>query len=269
MARLFVGSSVEGLEAARAIRSNLAYDAEVLIWNEGVFRPSRHALETLPDMLGDCDFAVFVCSPDDVTTLRGEQASTVRDNVILEMGIAIGTLGRLRTFIVQPRDADLRLPTDLAGITPLTYDANRGGSILAALGAACDAIRREIRDASLLFPQHGSFGPNILHADVGQLISDAEYSMAAQVPRGREIRVVLRADDPARLAWAMRLGPEHGLDSRRPDGGVQEFVSIGDGLQQTPIIFSGSGSGTVEVFVGVERVVTKPLVWTPTRQPGA
>lgn len=146
---VFIGSSVEGLEIARAIQEELEYDADVTVWNQDVFDPARTTLENLEEKIDQFDFAVFVFSRDDDLKRRGQQGRTVRDNVILELGLVIGKLGQNRTFAVTPRaDAELLLPSDLRGYEPLTFSGSRSdGNLIAAVGAACNKIRRSIRTA--------------------------------------------------------------------------------------------------------------------------
>ena len=46
--------------------------------------------------------------------------------MVVELGLFVGSLGRHHTFILLPRDvADLHLPSDLAGVTPLEYNDQR------------------------------------------------------------------------------------------------------------------------------------------------
>jgi hypothetical protein len=151
---LFLGSSVEGLEVAYAIQENLEFDAEATIWKQGVFRPSRQTLSELITASERVDFAAFVFSGDDIVMIRGQQHAAVRDNVIFEMGLFMGALGVSRCFYIVPRDGDpLHLPTDLLGVAPLTYRSKRSdGNLVAALGTACNQIRRAFR-AQITEPQ--------------------------------------------------------------------------------------------------------------------
>ena len=49
--------------------------------------------------------------------------STVRDNVILELGLFIGQIGLERTYFLIPEKEKLHIASDLIGLTPLTYNA--------------------------------------------------------------------------------------------------------------------------------------------------
>src|SRR5690349_15069819 len=44
---MFIGSSSEGLDFARAVRSNLGEVVEATLWNEGFFTPGSTFIETL------------------------------------------------------------------------------------------------------------------------------------------------------------------------------------------------------------------------------
>jgi hypothetical protein len=147
---VFIGSSIEGLEFARALRSLLAYDAEVTLWNEGLFTLGNTFIETLVTSLPRFDFAVLVLTPDDFVTSREVESLGPRDNVLFELGLFMGRLGRSRTFILHQRNSQLKIPSDLAGMTTATYDWPREDrSYRAAVGAACDSIREVVRDLGL------------------------------------------------------------------------------------------------------------------------
>jgi len=146
----FIGSSSEGLEFARAARSLLAQDAEITIWNEGFFSLGDTFIETLINATPRFDFAILVLTPDDLINSREEEAFGPRDNVIFELGLFMGRLGRSRTFILHQSNARLKIPTDLSGVTTATYDWPREDkSYRSAVGAACDSIRDVIRDLGI------------------------------------------------------------------------------------------------------------------------
>ena len=114
---LFVGSSSESLDVAFAVQKNLDADAEVTVWNQGIFELSKFSLESLDEALDNTDFGVFVFSPDDITRVRDIEFQTVRDNVVFELGLFIGRLGRRKSFLIMPRGiSDFHLPSDLLGI---------------------------------------------------------------------------------------------------------------------------------------------------------
>ena len=152
---VFVGSSVEGLPVAYAIQENLSHDGEVTVWPQGVFDLSKSTIQSLAEQLGKSDFGIFVFTPNDRTRLRGKTSSTVRDNVVFELGLFAGRLDIERTFIVLPDDGkDLHIPTDLTGVTPGKYDANRSdGNLAAALGPFCNQVRRAIQKLGGRAPQ--------------------------------------------------------------------------------------------------------------------
>ncbi len=139
---VFVGSSSEGLRVAQRIQSHLADVAEVERWDEGVFALSSGVLESLMQALSRFDFAVFVLTPDELIVSRGVRQKSARDNVLIELGLFMGRLGRERTFLVCCNDNKIKIPSDLAGITFATYAEPRDKSKLtAAIAPACTRIR--------------------------------------------------------------------------------------------------------------------------------
>ena len=145
--RLFIGSSTEALDVAYAVQESLDFDAESTVWSQAFFRPSRNTLQELIKSLRRFDYAAFVFAPDDIAEMRGRRQPAVRDNVIFEFGMFYGALGIDRCFFIVPRDVeDMHLPTDLLGVTPLTYVERRSDrNLVAALGPACNQLRRAFR----------------------------------------------------------------------------------------------------------------------------
>ena len=149
--RLFIGSSIEAVKIAYAVQQNLRDEAEVTVWDQGVFKLSAFALESLLGILDTSDFGLFIFSPDDVLTIREDEIASVRDNVVFELGLFFGRLGKGRCFILTPDDAlDLRIPADLLGILPGTYEANRSDNNLnAATAPASQKIQEQIQELGI------------------------------------------------------------------------------------------------------------------------
>lgn len=150
---LFIGSSSEGQEIAYALQAGMDGDAEIEVWSQGVFGLGETSLESLVLAIDRFDFAALVVTPDDLALKRGTTARVPRDNVVFELGLFIGALGRERTFLLADRTKPLELPSDLAGVTRATFEPHSSGNLVAALGAACTRIRGAmarlgLRDAS-------------------------------------------------------------------------------------------------------------------------
>lgn len=115
-------------------------------------------------MVDNFDFAIFVFSPDDTTNIRKTTYKAVRDNVILELGFFLPKIGRERCFIIRPNNAtNLRLPTDILGITVLTFDNERSdGNLRAAVGPACNRIRDVVKEKGEI-RRYLESGPGPIH----------------------------------------------------------------------------------------------------------
>ena len=145
MASVFIASSTESKSLAVAIQSALP-EHELTVWDQDVFKPSSYPLEALEQALDKAEFAVFLFAPSDQVLMRGVEQPAVRDNVVLELGMFIGRLGRRRCFIVSPIETDMWLPSDLSGLTRLEYDPKRQ-NVAAAMAPPSEAIRRAIEGA--------------------------------------------------------------------------------------------------------------------------
>lgn len=146
---VFIGSSSESMPIANAIHKSLMRRrVEPRIWSNGVFQCSRAIIEDLMTARDQSDFAVLVLAADDVTISRGRRIAAPRDNTIFELGLFMGALSRDRTYIIAPSPLDIKIPTDLLGVTLLTYKKKRRQS-----GAV--AIRPVIRELIRLIERHG------------------------------------------------------------------------------------------------------------------
>ena len=99
-------------------------------------------LESLEEQLDECDFAIAIAQPDDSVTMREETKNTPRDNVIFELGLFVGRLGRARTFLLEPRGDEVHLPSDLKGLTTIGYRLTKSEDQLpSSLSPACNQLR--------------------------------------------------------------------------------------------------------------------------------
>lgn len=139
---IFYGCASEGLAETKAIIAGFASDPYTpRLWENNVFVPGHGTLEDLETVIKGMDFGVLVCTKDDHVTnaARGVDQMAPRDNVILELGMCVGALGRKRTFVVKPEGRDLKIPSDYYGTTIIPY--KEGIPLEEAMKPACDAIR--------------------------------------------------------------------------------------------------------------------------------
>ncbi|MCZ8514517.1 nucleotide-binding protein [Paenibacillus filicis] len=155
--KLFIGSAKESIPLAAAVHEALRHYAEVSPWYAGTFNAMNYTMEDLEAELGVSDYAVFICSPDDVVLYREKLVLAPRDNTVFEMGLFWGKLRRGRVFFLVPQTAErtfggeriqnFHLLSDMQGLTLLTYETGRAdGSLARAVSVACmrigDTIQR-------------------------------------------------------------------------------------------------------------------------------
>lgn len=149
--RVFIISSADSLPIAREIQSAFAHDNfQTVLWTDGVFKVSSYAIQSLEDEVDRSDFAIAIAHPEDQTTIRGAQWPTARDNVIFELGLFMGRLGRDRAILMESREEKVRLPSDMAGLTTVPYRFAPGADAASMMGPACNELRKHIL----------AFGPN-------------------------------------------------------------------------------------------------------------
>ena len=145
--KLFIASSVEGLEVAEAIKAGLEHSSiRAEIWTQGVFKANGYPLQQLEDAMGNYEFGLFVMTPDDLIERRGEEYRVARDNVLLELGMFIGCYGKECCFILTPRgETSPKMPSDMTGFQTLDFDPEWAkDNIDAALGTACRNLKKSI-----------------------------------------------------------------------------------------------------------------------------
>ncbi|EXR21369.1 TIR domain-containing protein [Acinetobacter baumannii] len=139
---LFLISSVESLSVAEDILCNLEYvNVDVQLWSDKErFSAGSNTLSVLEEHVKKADFAIAIFNDDDEATYRKELKKIPRDNVVLELGMFLGRLGKERALFALPKDIDVKIPTDFNGITPLKFSRVGGSKIDTRI------LVREIKD---------------------------------------------------------------------------------------------------------------------------
>jgi len=228
--RLFIASSTEGLEVARALQEALSRDAEVYLWNDpGIFEISEVTIESLEKALGLFSYAVIVLTPDDLTTRRGTLKAAPRDNLVFELGLFAGRHGRDSVFMVAPQGQELLLPSDLYGVQAAYYQGTESaGGPRPDVGTACTSILRAVRTVeqrrSKSRPSEDEetrFWDDL--AEVVVVVFGVE--VAPDDPLGRHPRISLRDLEAAQMVTAF-------LQRRNPRRRVLTFPASARGWQR-------------------------------------
>jgi len=142
---VFVGSATESAKVANTIGRLLrVHDFVIRVWTDrGIFGASKFAIEALEEEVTTSDFAVIVMTPDDTTISRGVTHESPRDNAVFELGLFMGALSRERTFLAVPDGADVKIPSDLLGLTQLRYAPPKTDS---DLEPSLSTLARDLRD---------------------------------------------------------------------------------------------------------------------------
>jgi predicted nucleotide-binding protein len=163
--RLFIASSSQpqSLQVVQILKQLLEESAgppiEVAPWHEDFHPGGKTIIETLEEIAERSDFALMVLGEDDVIRVAGEphpetasgenlnahrSCKAPRDNVIFELGLFSGLMGRERCMVVYDKGKGLKLPTDIAGIVAALYEQQAAGDLRAALSVAVAKIRRKL-----------------------------------------------------------------------------------------------------------------------------
>lgn len=193
---LFIASSREALPVAEAVNIRLEHDAKVKQW-DNAFDLSSLTLPTLVARTKETEFAVFVFHKDDKTIIRDNTYSTVRDNVVFELGLFIGALGIERCFVLVPKsvEGDFRLPTDLAGLTVSSYD-DTIEDMVDSVTTSCAKIKQAIRKLHTL-----TSAPQQVEAPQPKLVEQSHLQMAqselwrARIDLQRAVEQQLKLDN--------------------------------------------------------------------------
>lgn len=128
--KIFIGSSREGIRYAKNLKIFLdkslkPYNLQCVMW-EDAFLLSETTIGNLENFAkqlnNDNGYAVLIITPDDKIKFRGEEYYAPRDNIIFELGLFRGILGKNRTFCVAPKNKKIKMMSDWSGVTNATYE---------------------------------------------------------------------------------------------------------------------------------------------------
>lgn len=148
---LFIGSSREGLPVAELVKKHLSDFADCKIWNEDVFDYGKSYFETLIELLSFFEYGVMVGTADDlsINKTRGVKQMEARDNVLFELGLFLGRLGREKVFFLKEKGA--KTPSDLQGISLPEFSAQDAPDLEEQIKERCERIKRQIAGRSGIF----------------------------------------------------------------------------------------------------------------------
>jgi Predicted nucleotide-binding protein containing TIR-like domain len=200
-------------------------------------------------------FAILVLTPDDLVQKRSAIRNSPRDNVLFELGLFMGALGRRRTYIVYCRDVQIDLPTDLAGVTAATFAQRSDGNLQAALGPVCTQIKAAIRAAAGVAAEHSH--PR-QQGEIVKLSNDMASLRAELVAQTQSIRWLMQAITSAPSGEPPATGP---ITSRTTSDllalqGVWKnvesdsvaYVRVINGVLRWPYCYGGDHELTAEYY---------------------
>ncbi|HEY3752702.1 MAG TPA: TIR domain-containing protein [Pseudonocardiaceae bacterium] len=155
---VFIGSSGAGKETAEALKDAIGGRAKVQVWYQNTFAPSVTNVESLERVINsEVNLAVLVITPDDLRDRGSGPHLVARDNIIFELGLFMGRLGRTKTFGLACSHCDIEMPTDLLGVSWVMYRhpheeldraANRVDALDLIRNSLAGAVNEIIRSAS-------------------------------------------------------------------------------------------------------------------------
>jgi hypothetical protein len=163
--KIFIGSSTEGHKVAEQIKNEINQQLgdwiECETWKDGkVFSQNKNTLDCLVKASRRYDYGILVASKDDISLKRWSFHNTMRDNVLFEAGLFMGSLGLQRAFLIT--SDNISLPSDYSGVTVVKYNnknlVNKIETILAELEKTKGSYNlKPLPSAALAFGYYDSF----------------------------------------------------------------------------------------------------------------
>lgn len=146
ISRLFIGSASEALNVAEAVQFNLSSSCEPRIWNQDLLNVGETVLQSLLSLAPKFDFAVLISTGEDDVSTRNSSFAAPRDNVIFEAGLFSAALGPSRVFLMIESDKEIKLPSDLSGVTLGKFRRPTDGNYVAATLPALVGVKRRMAE---------------------------------------------------------------------------------------------------------------------------
>lgn len=139
--KIFIGSSTAGYAVAEKVKHYLSNLGDCFLWQDpNVWEANRSTFENLLRMVSYFDFGVFVATADDLTLTNEKIVIEPRDNVILEMALFLGAMGRDKSFLLV--EEGIKLPSDFSGIYMPRFEKDNESKIR----SACDEYSSKIAE---------------------------------------------------------------------------------------------------------------------------
>jgi hypothetical protein len=120
--RIFVVSAAESVDVMQRLLRQSHSRLRYVPWSRlGVFEPGTYNIPTLLSEMAGADGAAVLAVGLDTVRARGTEQISARDNVLLELGMALGIFGLEGTALIS--DQSVHLPSDLLGLSPISYEA--------------------------------------------------------------------------------------------------------------------------------------------------
>ncbi len=141
--RLFIGSSKEGLSIAQNVKKRIEAEfgswISPEIWNEeGIFKLNNNTLDTLAQKARSSEYGILIATSDDWVVSRKLLKKGIRDNVLLELGMFVGSLGLSRAFVLV--ESKVKLPSDYSGISIPFFERKNPKSLDEAISSILNLI---------------------------------------------------------------------------------------------------------------------------------
>ena len=150
--KIFIGSSKAGLVVAEKVKNNLSTIGDCFLWQDpNIWEPNKSTFDNLLKMASYFDFGIFVATADDLTLTNDNIVIEPRDNVILEMALFLGAMGKHKSFLLV--ENGIKLPSDFHGIYMPRFDSKNDDSIESACSEYISKIEEHYKFGHLsLYP---------------------------------------------------------------------------------------------------------------------